>query len=195
MRVGRILVVPHGRSRGIEDDVAFDEKTRAPLVEVEAVDATVAPPGGNVADQVAADDRAGLKAEGVDAAAIPEALHSVVDVVILDNIGLAGCWICVPLPSDGDTGVGEVMDEVVRDEGSLRNANPDTDGAVEIDATRVNVIVGNAVPLGNVGQLHLRPRVANHDAVGADVEYMSAFDAVVGTSFDEFDPAAAEMRK
>ena len=163
------LVEADQLGRGVVDHVLLEQEALAPFVDEHAV---VRGPLGqraavDVVDVVAADHRARLEAQGVDAAAVAEPVHHVVDVVVLDEVLLAGRGLRVPLPADGDPRVGQAVDQVVRDRGAVGDAHPDAHRPVILDAAVVDVVVAHAFALRHP---RLARGTADVDAVAADVE-------------------------
>ena len=143
----------------------------------------------DVVEVVSADHGSGLEAEGIDAAAVAEAVHHVVDVVVLDPVLLARCGLRVPLPTDRDPRVRQVVNEVVRDHRALGKPYPDADRAVELHPAGIDMIVADAVGLGHLG---LRVRTRDQDAIGAHVEHAVALDEIFAAAHGDLHATAAQ---
>ena len=141
---------------------------------------------------VAADHGAGLEAQRVDAAAVAQAVHDVVDMVVLDRVLFAGSRFGVPLPAHRDAAVGQAVDQVVGDHGLLGKADPDADRSVVLDAADVDVVVADPVAFGHFG---FALRAAQHDPVSADIGDLVALDQIVVTAGYQFDATAAQTRQ
>ena len=74
--------------------------------------------------QVAADDGTGLKSQRVDAAAVVETQHDLVDVVVFDDVVVRRTRCVAPGPPDGNPRVKEIGDFVVGYRVFARMADP-----------------------------------------------------------------------
>src|SRR6476469_8023473 len=93
--------------------VAFDPNVSRAFVHKNAVTFGATGVGRYVANYVSSHQSAGLAAESVNAAAIGQGLHNVVDEVFPDDVVMAVRGRVVPLPTDGNPGVGQIANLVV----------------------------------------------------------------------------------
>ncbi len=185
-----VMLVETGALAAI-DDVAFEHDSGTAFVGVKAPRAVFE--FRDVVNEVVAEDRSGLKAEGVDAAHVAEhPLPYVVEVIEFNDVAAARRGPVSPGPSDGDGGVESIVDFVVSDivRGAQQDQNADGGGVDEADV--VNVIVRNGVAV--IGRFVRAVEVgfADADAAAAEVGHFAASDGVVATGATEINRVTAE---
>ncbi len=178
----------------VVDEVVLHRDPAAPLVGVEPP-ASVAV-GVDVVDAVVRDGRPLGRPEGVDAAHVAHhAPSEVVDVVEVDRVPLADARGVAPAPADGDPGVEEVGDLVVRDRVVGAVADPDGAAAGEDPAAVAEDAVVDDDVVGEVGGLRVvvRPALADLDAAGAEVVKEAPHDAAVAAGAAEPDAVRPDV--
>ena len=137
--------------------------------------------GIDVVNMVIADGGAVGDAEGVDATHVAQhALADVVDVIELDGVVVGERILVPPPPADGDAGVKEVGDFVVRDlvEGAL--ADPDAVRAGEDSPAVMDDAIVDDVVAGIKSDFPGRLLCfADAHATGAEIMQMAVHDAAV----------------
>ena len=124
-----------------------------------------------VLDPVVDVEVARLVAEGIDAAAVDQSLHVVVDVVQPDG-GVAPLGLDVtPVPADRDAGVGQEGELVVLDQTVAQKAEPHADATAVLNGDVVHVVVAyldTFRPQARV--VRQQPAVlADHETIARDV--------------------------
>ena len=157
--VAAVVLVESAVGRAV-DEVVLQDDAGAPLVGVEAP-ALVVP--RDVVDHVVPHHRPGREPERVDRPHVrQQPLADVVDAVELDAVVAADARRIAPDPADGDAGVVEVGDLVVRDGVAEAVHHQHAHAAVEQAAEVVEAIVGDdrlagAQRLGVDGPVDLDP--------------------------------------
>ncbi|OPZ66358.1 MAG: hypothetical protein BWY83_02902 [bacterium ADurb.Bin478] len=157
----------------------------------------------HVVDQISLYHRARLPTQRVDAAAVGQHLHHIVDVIVLHPAAALAGRCGIPTKSDGDAGVGQVIDQIVEDGGVAGKGIKDADGAEQLSAATGHPAIADAVVTGHIAGI--RPVVvepvarrtirlgppAAHDAVAADVGKGTTFDAVIPAAGSQAHAAGA----
>ena len=129
-------------------------------------------------NQIAAEDCAGLEAHRINAAAVAQYPHDIVDVVILDPVVLATCGNAgeAPDPAHGYARIGQIVDQVMRNYRSIGATGPDADPAEVQHTAAMDMIIGNAIVSGYLCGIVLE--LAHIHTIGSDVEDMIALDQI-----------------
>ena len=147
-------------------------------------------------DHVVAHGSAGRGAQGVDAAHVAHhAPAEVMDMVELDGVVMGFAGGVTPSPTDGDAGVGQIGDVVVRDLVVGAVSDPDADGAaVETSAAADDVVIDDAMS-GGVGALRIFvvPALADVNSAAGHVVNQASLDAAVLAAAAEPNGMAADV--
>src|ERR1041385_1346101 len=111
-----------------------------------------------------------------------------------DQIIAANGWAVAPRPSNGDAGIKEIVDQIVRDAVVRRLADPDSDRAGEKLASIMDMAIADLIGASLVIRL-VGDWSANFQATGAKIGKLAMTDDVARTTAFEFQAISAEVRK
>ncbi len=176
---GGATLDPDAAVAAVVADVVLDQQPRAPAVDVDAV-ADGIRGRADVVDHVVADHRAGGEPEAIDATAVLQRAHHVVDVIVLDDILARPRVDDIPRPPERDSGVTQVGDLVVR-EGVVATVGHEDAGRARMDVPAVmDQVVIHHVVMGDALVASRALRVSDAHAAATQVMEVALPDFVVG---------------
>lgn len=191
--IGFAVMLVKTAVRGAIDQVALGHNPAAAFIEVNAPAAVSS--SRDIMPEVVANGRAGLAAQRVYAphvaenGAVPVCLHpDVVDVIELHRVVRSERRPVTPGPADGDAGVIEVMDEIVRDAVIRRLAQPNAHRAGKQMPAVVEPAAFNEIGAGLLGADVADLLFSQLKPAGTQIREFAAHNAVALATAGQFQP-------
>ena len=148
-----------------------------------------------VAGHIAANHRARLAAERVDAGAVGNQGEDIADGIILDVIRRAGGGLVVPRPAERNAGIGKIPNLVMADDGVAHNPAPDRVAGEIQDSAIGNRAVLNAIARGQfrILRIRLHADIAHLDAAATQIKQAAADDRIVLRAKPQADAIVARL--
>ena len=195
------LVETYCAAGGPVYDIHFEEECFACLVNEETVIGRASSLGitVDIVDVVPSQNCSRLKSQRVDAGAVGELFHYIVNVVVLNDTSRLRRWRRVPPETEGDARVGHVVDVVVSNPGIGGKSGEDTATASAVRTASLDMAICDLIAGWRIGRFFpVRVQVSpfelaysapsDHDAVSSNVLDCATNDDVLPTSGTETDP-------